>query len=90
MRNRLRKQRSKVGRKAKRKRKAEKGAWGMPVALGGEEGRDKLRKAAARGKYPHEPPMSEWGNPAAAMPSRRRAPGERGELKHLSTRRKRK
>ena len=90
MRNRLRKQRSKVGRKAKRKRKAEKGAWGMPVALGGEEGRDKLRKAAARGKYPHEPPMSEWGNPAAAMPSRRIAPGERGELKHLSTRRKRK
>ena len=60
------------------------------LALGGEEGRDKLRKAAARGKYPHEPPMSEWGNPAAAMPSRRRAPGERGELKHLSTRRKRK
>ena len=43
----------------------------MPVALGGEEGRDKLRKAAARGKYPHEPPMSEWGNPAAAMPSQR-------------------
>ena len=58
------------------------------LALGGEEGRDKLRKAAARGKYPHEPPMSEWGNPAAAMPSLRRAPGERGELKHLSTRRK--
>ena len=24
----------------------------MPVALGGEEGRDKLRKAAGRGKYP--------------------------------------
>jgi hypothetical protein len=23
----------------------------MPVALGGEEGRDKLRKAAERGKY---------------------------------------
>ena len=43
----------------------------MPVALGGEEGRDKLRKAAARGKYPHEPPMSEWGNPAAGMPSQR-------------------
>ena len=62
----------------------------MPVALGGEEGRDELRKAAARGKYPHEPPMSEWGNPAAAMPSQREALGERGELKHLSTRRKRK
>ena len=24
----------------------------MPVALGGEEGRDKLRKAAVRGKFP--------------------------------------
>ena len=29
-----------------------KGAWGMPAALGGEEGRDKLRKATERGKYP--------------------------------------
>ena len=36
----------------KRLRKEKKGAWGMPVALGGEEGRDKLRKAAVRGKYP--------------------------------------
>ena len=36
----------------KGKRKAEKGAWGMPVALGGDEGRDKLRKAAVRGKCP--------------------------------------
>ena len=36
----------------KEKRKADKGAWGMPMALGGEEGRDKLRKAAVRGKYP--------------------------------------
>ena len=33
-------------------RKDKKGAWGMPVALGGDEGRDKLRKAAARGKCP--------------------------------------
>ena len=30
-------------------KKANKGARGMPVALGGEEGRDKLRKAAVRG-----------------------------------------
>ena len=36
----------------KGKEKANKGARGMPVALGGEEGRDKLRKAAVRGKYP--------------------------------------
>ena len=35
----------------KDKRKANKGAWGMPVAPGGEEGRDKLRKAAGIGKY---------------------------------------
>ena len=34
------------------KEKENKGARGMPVALGGEEGRDKLRKAAVRGKYP--------------------------------------
>ena len=32
------------------KGKANKGAWGMPVALGGDEGRDKLRKAAVSGK----------------------------------------
>ena len=32
--------------------KENKGARGMPVALGGEEGRDKLRKAAVRGKCP--------------------------------------
>ena len=38
--------------KAKEKEKANKGARGMPVALGGDEGRDKLRKAAARGKCP--------------------------------------
>ena len=34
----------------KDKGKANKGAWGMPVALGGGEGRDKLRKAAVSGK----------------------------------------
>ena len=32
--------------------KRTKGAWGMPLAPGGEEGRDKLRKAAVRGKCP--------------------------------------
>ena len=34
-------------------------AW----ALKGEEGRDKLRKAAGRSKYPIYPQVSEWGNP---------------------------
>ena len=48
-------------------------AW----ALGGEEGRDKLRKAAERGKYPLYPRMSEWGNPAGAIPSPRRKAVER-------------
>ena len=38
--------------RAKETEKARKGAWGMPVALGGDEGRDKLRKAAGRGKCP--------------------------------------
>ena len=36
-----------------------KDAW----ALGGEEGRDKLRKAAPRGKYPHK-----RGSPNGATP----------------------
>ena len=44
--------RQKVIFKGEKKKKAKKGARGMPVALGGEEGRDKLRKAALRGKYP--------------------------------------
>ena len=72
-------------------RKDRKGAWGMPVALGGEEGRDKLRKAAVRGKCPvtRGCPNGEtrWKrfHHTAVM-----AVGEPGELKHLSTRRKRK
>ena len=37
------------------------------MALGAEEGRDKLRKAAVRSKYPIDPQISEWGNPAAVM-----------------------
>ena len=57
------------------------------MALGGDEGRDKLRKAPARGKCP----VTEWGNPMEVIPSHRiDAVGEPGELKHLSTRRKRK
>ena len=31
--------------------KQNKGVWGMPVALRGEEGRDKLRKAAGIGTH---------------------------------------
>ena len=61
------------------------------MALGGEEGRDKLRKAAVRGKCPvtRGCPNGEtrWKrfHHTAVM-----AVGEPGELKHLSTRRKRK
>ena len=75
--------------KAKRKRKARKGARGMPVALGGEEGRDKLRKAARSGKCtvmrgcPNGETRRERSRHQLSW-------GERGELKHLSTRRKRK
>ena len=61
----------------------------MPVALGGEEGRDKLRKAALRGKYPLRRGFPNGGTRrerSRHLPGR----GERGELKHLSTRRKRK
>ena len=35
------------------------------MALRADEGRDKLRKASGRGKYPPiDPEISEWGNPA--------------------------
>ena len=40
------------GARRRETKKVNKGARGMPVALGGEEGRDKLRKAAVRGKCP--------------------------------------
>ena len=33
------------------------------LALRGDEGRDKLRKAAGRSKYPIYPQVSEWANP---------------------------
>ena len=50
------------------------------LALGGEEGRDKLRKAAVRGKYPLQPRISEWGNPSRATvtPRARRGGPTRG------------
>ena len=60
------------------------------LALGGDEGRDKLRKAAARGKYP----LTRGCPNGATHRKRFRYPlidgGERRELKHLSTCRKRK
>ena len=37
---------------AKKNNRSYEGRMGDALALGGEEGRDKLRKATARGKYP--------------------------------------
>ena len=59
------------------------------LALGGEEGRDKLRKAAVRGKYPLTRGFPNGATHlSGGIPSMME--GEPGELKHLSTRRKRK
>ena len=62
-------------------------AW----ALEGEEGRDKLRKAAGIGKYES---IRRYPNGATRyekiVPFHCKMEGERGELKHLSNRRKRK
>ena len=74
----------------KKKKRNRQGRMGDALALGGEEGRDKLRKAAARGKYP----LTRGCPNGATRRKRFRHPwnqgSERGELKHLSTHRKRK
>ena len=59
------------------------------LALGGEEGRDKLRKAAGSGKYTviRRCPNGATRQLTTGIPAKG---GEPGELKHLSTRRKRK
>ena len=57
------------------------------LAVGGDEGRRSLRKAPVSGQARDDPEMSEWGNPVACRPSPLRW-SQRGELKHLSTRRK--
>ena len=76
------------------KRSNMKGHRADALALRAEERRDKLRKAAVRSKYPVtrrylngatrlREPQSLYGEYIAMQ-------GEPGELKHLSTRRKRK
>ena len=63
------------------------------LAVRGDEGRDSLRKASGSRQIDFDPEMSEWGNPIFI----RRLfiseyigyKSEPGELKHLSTRRKR-
>ena len=72
-----------------RKNGTDEGRMGDALALGGEEGRDKLRKATVRSKYP----LTRGYPNGATRRERSRHPlmgSERGELKHLSTRRKRK
>ena len=68
-----------------------KGARRMPVAQEGDEGRGKLRKAAGRCRRPLIrgcPNGATHGSEAPVSPPVRG--GKPGELKHLSTRRKRK
>ena len=64
------------------------------LALRAEEGRDKLRKAVGRSKYPliHGYPNGETHRRSPPVSVRQHITygGEPGELKHLSTRRKRK
>ena len=79
---------------AKKKRLSRKGRRADALALRAEERRDKLRKAAGRSKYPV---IRGYLNGETHMPKRRVSisesiayGGEPGELKHLSSRRKRK
>jgi hypothetical protein len=58
------------------------------LATSAEEGRGTLREAPMRCVQPQESEMSEWGNPAGVMPCYPQG-REPGELKHLSSRRKR-
>ena len=57
-----------------------------------DEGRGKLRKAVGSRKQALYPQISEWGNPAemSTYSEYIAVCGEPGELKHLSSRRKRK
>ena len=64
------------------------------MAPGAEERRDKLRKAAGRGTYPEIRGClngeTRAGSPCASTRESITRGGEPGELKHLSSRRKRK
>ena len=64
------------------------------LALRAEERRDKLRKAAGRSKYPlirrYLNGETHWSKPPVSIRQYITYGGEPGELKHLSSRRKRK
>ena len=62
------------------------------LAPAAEEGRSHAAKRAGEGLAPGDPAMSEWGNPAAVMGRHPTTDGggrAPGELKHLSTSRRR-
>jgi hypothetical protein len=60
------------------------------LAPAAEEGRSHAAKRSGEGLAPGDPEVSEWGNPAAVMGRHPTRVGrEPGELKHLSTSRKR-
>ena len=70
----------------KQKRRADGGCLGF-------RRRRRTRQAAKMHGEPQagtDPCVSEWGNPAGRSPVTGESRGERGELKHLSTRRRRK
>ena len=63
------------------------------MAVGGDEGRSSLRKAPGSWQTNIDPEMSEWGNPPCvsrvSITEYIGNGSEPGELKHLSTQRKR-
>ena len=60
------------------------------LALEGDEGRDKLRKAPGSGKYTEIRRYPNGATRRGSTSAHATSVGERGELKHLSTHRKRK
>ena len=60
------------------------------LAPAADEGRDHAAKCSGEALVASDPEVSEWGNPPGVLPGyRMRVRGARGELKHLSTCRKR-
>ena len=61
------------------------------LAITGDEGRDSLRYASGSWQISFDPEISEWGNPPLGVSHDEYIVmrGEPGELKHLSSSRKR-
>ena len=73
----------------KDKRKASKGTWGMPRLSMAKKDVTSCEKPRL-GANARRPADVRMGEPAGITSRHARSAGERGELKHLSTRRKRK